>query len=99
MPTGLADVQDSPEASSVPATASPPDSCAVTEVSLPLATLTWICEAGSALEVLEAGLMTTTAAEEEDDVLCAAPEVLEEDGPFEPDSEPDSEPDETDAAP
>ncbi|GAA1996058.1 hypothetical protein GCM10009838_71310 [Catenulispora subtropica] len=73
MPTGLADVQEAPEASRAPATAPPPDSCAVTDVSFPLATLTWICEAGSASDVFAAGLITTTAAEDDDeDVLGAA---------------------------
>ncbi|GAA2058944.1 hypothetical protein GCM10009839_81280 [Catenulispora yoronensis] len=47
----------------------------MTEVSFPLATLTWICEAGSAFDVFVDGLMTTTAADDAEDVavLGAAP--------------------------
>src|SRR5512139_2517895 len=61
MPTGAVEVHEVPSADSVPSTGAPPDSWAVTEVSLPWATLTEICAAGSTFEVFGAGVMTRTA--------------------------------------
>jgi hypothetical protein len=68
----------------VPSTAPPPDSCAVTDVSFPLATLTDIGAAGSTSEEFAAGLITRTAGEASagDEGLCdvAPGEVADEEG-------------------